>query len=129
MSRDALLQECNAVMREFEDREEADRQAREAAADVPDDDGFVTVTYATQPAVGSELLEDTVRGQQQQRRKKGQKRARKKKKVSGSSELSNFYRFQTKEKRKRSLQDLRRKFEDDLEQVKRMKEDKQYRPF
>ena len=125
-SRDSLLEECNNVMEQFETAEEEDRLAREAAANQPDDDGFVTVTYSSQ--VGSKReLEESNNGQG---RKKGQKRSRSKKKgYSGASELQDFYRFQTKEKRKKSLQELRRRFEDDLAKVKKMKEEKQYRPF
>jgi ribosomal RNA-processing protein 7 len=44
-SRPALLEECNRVMREFEQDEEDQRLAREAASNEPDEDGFVTVSY------------------------------------------------------------------------------------
>ena len=125
LSRAALLEECNAVMQEFEDKEEEDRATRAAAASEPDEDGFVTVSYTSQIGSKRELEESAVG----QRRRKGQKRSRKKKQGSGASELPDFYRFQTKEKRKRSLQDLRRQFEDDLAKVKKMKEDRQCRPF
>jgi ribosomal RNA-processing protein 7 len=124
LSRDALLEECNAVMQEFETEEQKDREKRASEANEPDEDGFVVVSYAAQ--VGSKKdLEENARAQ---RRGKGQKRARKKK-GSGAEAMSNFYRFQTKDTRKRSIQDLRRKFEDDLVKVKKMKEDKEYRPF
>lgn len=126
LSRSALLEECNAVMESFEDVEEADRHAREAAGNEPDDDGFVTVSYSSQ-AVGSKR--ELERGVASHNRRKATKRSRKKKKGIGSSELPDFYRFQMKESRKKSLHELRKRFEEDLAKVKKMKEEKQYRPF
>jgi hypothetical protein len=126
LSRAALLEECNAVMENFEDAETQDRMEREAAANEPDDDGFVTVTYSSQ--VGSKRELEQTGGAEQARRGKGQKR-RRKTKDSGATELEDFYRFQTKQHRKKSLQELRERFEEDLKKVKRMKEENQYRPF
>ena len=54
---------------------------------------------------------------------------KKKKESTGASELQDFYRFQRKETRKRNVQDLREKFEEDLKKVKKMKEERQYKPF
>jgi ribosomal RNA-processing protein 7 len=122
-SRESLLGECNAVMEQFEDSEEADRRQREASKNQPDEDGFVTVSHASQ-SVGSKRELEEGGG-----RKKGTKRVRKKKKASGASELPDFYRFQMKESRKQSLQDLRKRFEQDLAKVQKMKEERQYRPF
>lgn len=122
VSRESLLEECNAVMEQFEDSEEADRRQREASKNQPDEDGFVTVSHASQSVGSKRELEEGGR-------KKGTKRIRKKKKVSGASELPDFYRFQMKESRKQSLQDLRKRFEQDLAKVQKMKEERQYRPF
>ena len=47
----------------------------------------------------------------------------------GSAELKDFYRFQTKESRKRGILELRKRFEEDLVRVKKLKEEKAYRPF
>lgn len=122
VSRSALLEECNTVMEKFEDAEEADIRQREASKGQPDEDGFVTVSYASQSVGSKRELEE--RG-----RKNGSKRTRKKKKVSGASELPDFYRYQMKEGRKQSLQDLRKRFEQDLAKVQKMKEEREYRPF
>lgn len=119
-----LMDECNAVMAEYEEKEEADRRTREASAAEPDDDGFVTVTYGSQ--VGSQKELDT---DASHRRSKGQRRSRKKKKRDGPQTFDDFYRFQTKVNRKRSLHELRQRFEEDIAKVKRMKEERQYRPF
>lgn len=127
LSRAGLLEECNNVMEAFEDAEEQDRLSREEAANEPDGEGFVTVSYSSQVGSKRELEESTPTGEEQ-RRRRGQKR-RRKKKESGAGELEDFYRFQTKEHRKKSLQELRERFEEDLAKVKKMKEENQYRPF
>lgn len=130
LDRDKLMDECNAVMQEYEDAEEQDRRTREADANQPDEDGFVTVSYSSQVGSKRELEVDrrsTVATDQRQRR--GHKRSRKKKDANGSSELTDFYRFQTKVNRKKSVQELRERFEQDLARVQRMKEERQYKPF
>ena len=131
--REGLLQECNAVMQAFEDVEAVERRKRDDDA-VPDDDGFVTVTHSvtagTKRALESAATSAAPTPHTDQRgRTSGLKRARKKKGLGGAEPLPDFYRFQTREHRKRSLQDLRQRFEEDLTRVKKMKEERQYRPF
>jgi ribosomal RNA-processing protein 7 len=127
MTRSQLLEECNAVMQAYEDAEGKKKRAQETAKTLPDDDGFVTVNYST--AVGSKSeLEDSMMSTAPNRRKGG-KRNRKKKQAMGAEELKDFYRFQRREGRKRSLEDLRHQFDEDLRKVKRMKDERQYRPF
>lgn len=127
LSQDRLMDECNAVIQEYEEKEEAKRLAKEAAKSQPDDDGFVTVSYSN--AVGSQVeFEETKTGATISRRK-GNKRSRKKKEGVGSKELEDFYRFQRRENKKRTLEDLRAQFEEDLKRVKRLKEERQYKPF
>lgn len=125
ISRETILEECNKVMQDYEEAEEADRLARAQANNIPDDDGFVKVTYSSQVGSKRELEE----GVATTNRRKGSKRSRTKKEVTGASELSDFYRFQQKDTRKRTVQDLRKRFEEDLAKVKKMKEDRKYRPF
>jgi ribosomal RNA-processing protein 7 len=125
-SRSAMLDECNAVMESFELAEESNQKARETAAHAPDDDGFVTVSYSNTVSTQQELelaKSSVATG------RKSNKRSRKKKESAGASQLPDFYRFQRKENKKRDLQELRKKFEEDLAKVKRMKEEQQYRPF
>ena len=129
-----LMDECNRVMQDYEDAEERDRLAREAAANQPDDDGFVTVSYSSSQVGSKRDLEEIAgtkgKGVLAGRGRKGHKqRNRKKKQASGASELADFYRFQTKVHRKKSLQELRQRFEEDLARVQKMKEERQYRPF
>jgi ribosomal RNA-processing protein 7 len=125
LSRSRLLAECNQVMQDYEDAEEESRRAREVAKSQPDVDGFIAVNYTE--AVGDRAeLEQVTTGAL---RRKGNKRSRNKKTGTGAEELDDFYRFQRKENRKRTLEDLRKQFEDDLHKVKRLKEERQYRPF
>jgi ribosomal RNA-processing protein 7 len=127
MSRAELLEECNAVIQAYEDSEEEKKRAQEVARLEADEDGFVTVSYSA--AVGSKNELDESMDPTSHSRRKGNKRSRGNKKVSGSEELTDFYRFQRRDNRKRSLEDLRTQFKEDLKRVKRMKEDRQYRPF
>mmetsp|Transcript_15796 Transcript_15796/g.34330 ORF Transcript_15796/g.34330 Transcript_15796/m.34330 type:complete len:388 (+) Transcript_15796:64-1227(+) len=126
-----LLEACNAIMEQYEDAEqEAEARAR-AASSQPDDEGFVTVVSAKAPAVGADLEDDEIGAAAPigEGRRRGSKRKRKKKEARGSSELKDFYRFQTKETRKKGLKELRERFEADLAKVKKLKEEKAYRPF
>ncbi len=72
----------------------------------PDADGFVTVTRGgrTNPA-RQEAAQD--QAEKQKEKQKG---------------LEDFYRFQSREKRKERAGELVRKFEDDKERVRKMKE-------
>lgn len=138
-----LEEECNDVVQAFEDAEEEERRRRQAAAAQPDDDGFVTVTYSgTVATAHKRALEDdattatakarsgdTAGARGGRRKKTSRSRTKKKNKLGGADPLPDFYRFQTKESRKRSLQELRQRFEEDLAKVKRLKEERQYQPF
>jgi ribosomal RNA-processing protein 7 len=126
INRHILLEECNAVMQQYEDAEDEDRIARETAKRVPDEDGFTKVTYSTTKIGSKRELEVGVTTTNNRR---GSKRSRTKKEGNGASSQADFYRFQTKEVRKNTLQNLRVKFEEDLAKVKKMKEEREYRPF
>ncbi|KAG7365515.1 ribosomal RNA-processing protein 7 RRP7 [Nitzschia inconspicua] len=127
ISRERILQECNEIMEQYELAEEARRNAIEGAKSKPDDDGFVTVNYTT--AVGSKVELEQSGSSTNMRRKSGQKRSRKQKQGLGAKELPDFYRFQKKEQRQKTMEELRHQFQEDLKRVKRLKEEKQYRPF
>lgn len=116
-NREALLAQCNAIMEEYEQRE---RERIQAMSSEPDADGFITVTHATQPAVDTTLDEGHGR---QQRSSVSRSRSRKRKKgSSGALPQDDFYRFQTKEKRKQDVQTLRERFQQDLERIQKIKE-------
>jgi ribosomal RNA-processing protein 7 len=135
-----LLEECNRVMQQYDD-EQARALAATTGGDgepLVDDDGFVTVSYGNNSgavvgvgssATGKRALDEAPVHEQGQKRRKGQKRSRGSKKGPGALELADFYRFQTKENRKKTLHELREQFEQDLAKVQKMKQERQYRPF
>lgn len=123
LSRESLLKECNSIMEQYEDEEEAEKRARSSNDGEPDEDGFITVSYSSSNIGSKRDLEQAGGG----RRRGGSKRSRKKK--DPNEGFTDFYRFQTKESRKLGLQDLRKRFEQDLAKVKKMKEERKYRPF
>lgn len=130
-----LLEECNRVMQQYDD-EQARALAATTGGDgepLVDGDGFVTVTYGNSAgaagSTGKRALDEAPVHEQGQKRRKGQKRSRGSKKGPGASELVDFYRFQTKENRKKTLHELREQFEQDLAKVQKLKQERQYRPF
>lgn len=136
-SRETLKMACDKIMAKYEAAEEEALQKQLAAKDQPDDDGFVTVSYGTNVGDIVELEENGTLGNTGaaggRRRKaamrRGRSRSSKTNVVKGSDELKDFYRFQLKESKKRSMEDLKSRFQEDLKRVKKMKEDKMYRPF
>jgi len=142
-SRETLKMACDKIMAKYEDAEEEALKKQLAAKDQPDSDGFVTVSYGTNVGDIVELEENGTLGntgtaggrrhKEAMRRggRSGRSRSRSSKKnvVKGSDELKDFYRFQLKESKKRSMEDLKTRFQEDLKRVKKMKEDKMFRPF
>ncbi len=126
ITRQKLMQMCNDAMASFESEEEEAARRAKLAAEQPDEDGFITVVNKSAPSFG--VTNDLEEDHQHHRRKAG-KRNRKRKAGSGAVELSDFYRFQLKETRKNEVQDLKKKFEEDLEKVRKMKEERAFRPF
>ncbi|KKA20576.1 Ribosomal small subunit assembly protein [Rasamsonia emersonii CBS 393.64] len=107
--RDELLRIVNDYMAIFTQAEEA--RARELArkAQEPDEDGFITVTRG--PKNNSIAREEEIKEliEKQKKREAG---------------LEDFYRFQTREKKKERQNELLKKFEEDkkkLEEIKKMK--------
>ena len=125
MPRSELMEMCNSAMAAFEHEEvETERRAK-MAADQPDDDGFITVAQGV-PSFGAtnDLEED-----KHARRRAGKRNRKRKAGGSGADELQDFYRFQLKETRKKELTNLKAMFEKDLAKVRKMKEERLYRPF
>jgi len=127
LSRADLMDQCNDTMQDYEDAEEEAAAAK--ANPSVDDDGFVTVNYSKTVSGNKRQFEDdmvttTNRKSGSSKRSRGAK-----KKFSGATPLDSFYRFQQKENRKNTVQALRLKFQQDLEKVKKLKEENHYRPF
>mmetsp|Transcript_7765 Transcript_7765/g.8978 ORF Transcript_7765/g.8978 Transcript_7765/m.8978 type:complete len:357 (-) Transcript_7765:51-1121(-) len=131
--RAALTEACEQIMAKYEESEEEARQRQIAAKDQPDEDGFVTVSYSTNVGDAKEFEENGTltigSGAKKPGRRERNNTNAKKKVVKGSDQLKDFYRFQLKETKKRTMQQLKNRFEEDLKRVKKMKEDKMYKPF
>ncbi len=134
-SRAALKKVCEQIMAKYEESEEDARQRQIAAKDQPDEDGFITVSYSTNVGDATEFeqngtLGSTIgSGANKPGRRERNSSSIKKKIVKGSDQLQDFYRFQLKETKKRTMEQLKTRFEEDLKRVKKMKEDKMYKPF
>lgn len=134
-SRETLKAVCDQIMDKFEQAEEDALQRQLTAKNQPDDDGFVTVNYNTNVGDIVDLEVNGTLGSTgaggSRRRKEAMRRNRSSRNdvVKGNDELQDFYRFQLKESKKRNMDELKSRFQDDLKRVKKMKEDKMFRPF
>ncbi|MCJ1287261.1 Ribosomal RNA-processing protein 7 [Xylographa opegraphella] len=101
-----LLEMANSYMTVYANQEKARAHKLARQRQQPDEDGFVTVTRGGRigPARQEEAKE---RLEKQKEKQKG---------------LEDFYRFQSREKRKERAGELIRKFEQDREKVRKMRE-------
>ncbi|KAI4208238.1 MAG: hypothetical protein LQ346_000118 [Caloplaca aetnensis] len=105
-ARDELLDSVNAYMTEYAAREAAQARLQARQRQVPDEEGFITVTKGGRNGPArQENAQDLVVKQKEKR--KG---------------LEDFYRFQHREKKKEKAAELTRQFEQAQEKVKKMKE-------
>jgi ribosomal RNA-processing protein 7 len=114
-----LKMNVDAFMTEFNRKEEERAKRGKRMRNVPDEDGFVTVTRGgrTGPARSEEA---------EQKKKEMEERERKKREELQSA---GFYRFQVREQRKAEQGELVRKFEEDRKRVGAMKEKRgRFRP-
>ena len=101
-----MLASIDAYMTAYGQREEAVIRARARQRREPDEEGFVTVTRGGRNGAAR---------QEEARERLEREKERKK-------EFGDFYRWQGREKRKEKEKEVRRKFEEDLAKVKRMRE-------
>jgi ribosomal RNA-processing protein 7 len=114
-----LKMNVDAFMTEFNRMEEEKAKREKKMRNVPDEDGFVTVTRGgrTGPARSEEA---------EQKKREMEERERKKREELQSA---GFYRFQVREQRKAEQGELVRKFEEDRKRVGAMKEKRgRFRP-
>ena len=104
--KNVLLESVNKYMTAYAANEAAQSRLLAKQRQEPDADGFITVTRGgrTNPAKQEAAQESA---EKQKEKQKG---------------LEDFYRFQSREKRKERAGELMRKFEEDKEKVRRMKE-------
>ncbi|KAF1998602.1 hypothetical protein P154DRAFT_411582, partial [Amniculicola lignicola CBS 123094] len=108
-SKAALQSSINAYLTQFNRAENARNRVRKVQRSVPDEDGFMTVVRGGR--IGPARVEEA-------EKKKAELEERNKR--NGIKE--DFYRFQTREKRKEAEGELRRKFEMDRKRVVEMRE-------
>jgi ribosomal RNA-processing protein 7 len=107
-SKESLQTSINAYLVQFNRAELARNRLRSKQRSVPDEDGFITVVRGGR--TGPARLEEA-------EKKKVELEERKKK----NGVRDDFYRFQTREKRKEAEGELRRKFEVDRRRVEEMR--------
>jgi ribosomal RNA-processing protein 7 len=130
LPRDILKTMCNQIMEKYEQAEEEALRKQQEAMKQPDEDGFITVSYSTNVGDAIQFEQNGNKlGSTGGRRKRERTRSSKKNAFKGSDELPDFYRFQLKENKKRSLEELKHRFQEDLKRVKQMKDEKMFRPF
>ncbi|KAF2813076.1 uncharacterized protein BDZ99DRAFT_411514 [Mytilinidion resinicola] len=107
--RATLQKSINAYLTAFTEAETTRDRLRAKQRAVPDEDGFVTVVRGGR--IGPARLEEA-QAAKEKADEKDKKRIAK----------DDFYRFQTREKKKEREMDLRRKFEEDRKKVQEMRE-------
>jgi len=107
--RATLLHTVNDFMVVFGEVAEARKREEARKAQMPDDDGFVTVTSG--PKLNNVAQQEEMRELVERQRKK-------------EEGLGDFYRFQSREKRKERQNELLRRFDDDRRKLSEMKERK-----
>lgn len=103
-SKEALQTSINAYLVAFKHTETARNRLRKKQRSVPDEEGFITVTRGGR--AGPARIEDA-------EKKKAELEERRKK----NGVKDDFYRFQTREKRKEAEGELRRRFEVERKRV------------
>ncbi|KAB8072375.1 ribosomal RNA-processing protein 7-domain-containing protein [Aspergillus leporis] len=101
-----LLRTVNDFMTVFEAVADARKKEHSRRAQEPDEDGFITVTSG--PKLTSIAREDEARGLVEKQKKKSQG-------------LEDFYRFQSREKRKERQNELLKRFDEDKKKLEEMK--------
>lgn len=118
-----LKARVNAYMAAYDERQRQEAEARKASEGVPDDDGFVTVSYKGKrgrrdgPAENGDDEGDGT-GAPASRKKKHKK----------SLELPDFYHFQQHERKREQLASLRARFEQDKERIAKLRAQRKFKP-
>lgn len=112
-----LQKEVDAFMREFDQQKALEEAEREAKANMPDEDGFVTVGKGRgrKGVTDGEISVKGIRATDVKQKKE---------KV-----LIDFYRFQKMEAREKEITELRKKFEHDKHRIAQLKAQRKFRPY
>ncbi|EXJ66509.1 uncharacterized protein A1O5_10178 [Cladophialophora psammophila CBS 110553] len=103
-SRKDLLRSVNAYMTTYSQLEESRSRDNARKRAIPDEDGFITVTRGSR---GSARIEEAKESAEKQKEK--------------AKALEDFYRFQTRERRKQEQEEIVKRFEEDKRKVEEMR--------
>lgn len=116
---DKLKAEIEQYMSEYDRKVEEEKEAAKKLEGVPDEEGWIKVTRLSKNTAAA-----TSRPQSNDKCTK-----RKLKKRNREKELLHFYKFQVRESKKEQVMKLRQKFEEDKQQIARMKAARKFRPY
>jgi len=120
VEKEVLLGEVQEYMKTFDDN--VNKKAEEDDnAEIPDEDGWVTVTGSSKKSAKEKQKEQI----EVKKQRKTPGRAMKKK----GRELKNFYSHQIKDEKINRIRELRAKFEEDKAKIAKMKADRKFKPF
>jgi ribosomal RNA-processing protein 7 len=130
ISMEKLEKEVDAFMRAFDARKAREEREKEKSANLPDADGFITVTKGRgrKGATDGEIHVRGVRARDVQAKIAADEEDQKKKKKKEEL-LMDFYRFQKLEARQNQIADLRKKFEEDKRRIAQLRSQRKFRPY
>ncbi|GBG28824.1 Ribosomal RNA-processing protein 7-like A [Hondaea fermentalgiana] len=121
----SLKKSSEAYMERFAELEKEIEELRKAQENQADEDGFTMVSYKKgSRARANPTTAVSAKDQAGRRITDG-----KGKKKSSKGPLTDFYRFQTRDHKKSKLAELRAKFEQDKQQVERLKASRRFHPL
>ncbi|KAJ1910273.1 hypothetical protein H4219_006246 [Mycoemilia scoparia] len=126
---DMLKKEVDQFMTKFMEAEYERERQMAATRNVPDEDGFITVTSRRSrrgaAASGAPDSDGFITVGVARKEEAEAIAARQKKK----KELTNFYRWQQREQKRDRLVELRKKFEEDKQKIAQLKSTRRFRPY
>ena len=117
---ESLKAQVDAAMALFAEAEEKEKREAERIRNMPDEDGFVTVTRGkgrrtNMDGQGASVMPLRTEDAQQLKPK--------------DHTLVDFYRFQKREQKRNELAELRRKFDQDKQKIAALKEKRKFKPY
>jgi ribosomal RNA-processing protein 7 len=116
----SLRKSIDQELLEFEEMERMKKLEALEARNMPDKDGFVTVTRRGRRNTNKDGAGAIVSAIDPRELKNIKPKEQK---------LVDFYRFQKREAKKNALQDLREKFEQDKQKIQKLKESRKFKPY
>ncbi|KAK9768151.1 hypothetical protein K7432_001445 [Basidiobolus ranarum] len=119
MDPEALQAQIDDFMKKFSEAQHEAAQAEAALYNVPDEDGFITVTRKGRRNNNTDgkISVTAIKAEEAQNLKPKKK------------ELVDFYRFQMREAKRDKLVELRKKFEDDKKKIQQLKTARRFLPY